>query len=48
MGAISNLFLPPLIGAYARRNTVQRAMHIPMVTAIALSVACLVLALVAR
>jgi fucose permease len=45
IGAVGNLFAPPLIGAYARRNTVQRAMVIPMILALLLALATLVLCL---
>jgi hypothetical protein len=37
LGATSNLFLPPLIGAYARRTNVQRSLRIPMVLALILA-----------
>jgi fucose permease len=45
IGAVGNLFAPPLIGGYARRNTVQRAMVIPMILALLLAVATFVLML---
>ena len=43
LGATGNLFLPPLFGTYARRTTVQQAMRIPMVWAIALALVTLFL-----
>jgi fucose permease len=45
IGATGSLILPPLVGAFARRNTVQRAMRIPLVTALLLAIIALVLAL---
>jgi fucose permease len=45
IGATGSLFLPPLISAFARRNTVQQAMRIPLVTALVLAVVALILAL---
>src|SRR5207248_3430839 len=43
LGAAGNLFLPPLIGVYGRRSSLQRAMRIPMGLALALAAAALVL-----
>lgn len=43
LGAIGNLFLPPLFGAYARRKTIQQAMRLPMVLAIVLALVTLFL-----
>ncbi len=37
LGATGNLLLPPLIGAYARRTTVQRSLRIPLILALLLS-----------
>jgi fucose permease len=37
LGSLGNLFLPPVIGAYARSHTVHRAMRIPMVMTVALA-----------
>jgi FHS family glucose/mannose:H+ symporter-like MFS transporter len=37
LGAMGNLLLPPMIGAYARRTTVQRALRIPLVVALLLA-----------
>jgi fucose permease len=45
IGAVANLFVPPFIGVYARRTTVQRAMVIPMILALLLALATLVLSL---
>jgi MFS family permease len=45
IGATGNLLLLPLIGGYVRKNTVQRAMLIPMVMALALALLGLVLGL---
>jgi len=45
IGAVGNLILPPLISAYARRNTIQRAMVIPMIIALLLALATLVFGL---
>ncbi len=45
IGAIGNLFLLPLIGIYARRSTIQRAMRIPLVMALLIALVALVLAL---
>jgi fucose permease len=45
IGALSNLFVPPLISAYGRRVNVQRAMRIPMILAVLMALAALVLAL---
>ena len=45
IGAVGNLFAYPLIGAYARRNTVQRAMVLPMILALLLALATFVLML---
>ncbi len=45
LGALGSLFLPPVIGAYARRNTVQRAMRIPLVMALLLALVTMFLAL---
>jgi fucose permease len=45
IGAVGNLVLPPLIGAHARRVTIQRAMTIPMVMALLLALATLVFGL---
>jgi fucose permease len=43
LGAIGNLFLPSLIGTYARRTTVHRAMLVPMILALSLALAAFVL-----
>jgi fucose permease len=45
IGAVGNLLLPSLIGAYARRTTVQRAMTIPMVMALLLALVTLIFGL---
>jgi fucose permease len=45
IGSVGNFFLPQLIGSYARKNTVQRAMRIPMGLALVLSLGAVVLAL---
>jgi hypothetical protein len=45
LGSFGNLLLPPLIGAYARRTTVQRAMRIPMILALIVALAAFVLTL---
>lgn len=45
IGATGSLFLPPLIGAYARRTSVRRAMRIPVVVALALGAVTLFLGL---
>jgi fucose permease len=45
IGASGNLLLPPLIGLYARRKSLQAAMRVPMVTALMLALVTLVLAL---
>ncbi len=45
IGATGSLVLPPAIGSYARRSTVQRAMHIPMIMAIGLCILGLVFTL---
>jgi FHS family glucose/mannose:H+ symporter-like MFS transporter len=37
LGITGNLVFPPLIGMYARRHTVQRALRIPMVVALLLT-----------
>jgi hypothetical protein len=42
IGAVGNFILPPLIGASARRNTIQRALAIPMVIALFLALAALI------
>src|SRR5205807_9883784 len=45
-GALGNLFVPPLIGAYARRSTVQRSMRIDMIMALVMAVPALFLVLI--
>jgi fucose permease len=45
LGATGNLILPPVIGAYARRTTIQRSLRIPMVVALFLAAASLMLVL---
>ncbi len=45
IGATGSLLLPPLIGAFARRRRVQTALHIPMILALLMAAAALVLAL---
>ena len=45
LGSFGNLLLPPLIGAYARKATVQRAMRIPMILALTVALAAFVLTL---
>jgi fucose permease len=45
VGAVGQLFVPPVLGIYARRTTVQRAMHVPMVLSLLVALAALVLAL---
>jgi fucose permease len=45
LGSFGNLLLPPLIGAHARRTTVQRAMRIPMILALIVALAASVLTL---
>jgi fucose permease len=45
IGATGSLFLPPLIGAYARRTSVRKALRIPAVVALLLAAAVLLLAL---
>jgi fucose permease len=45
IGATGSLILPPLVGAFARRNTVQQAMRIPLVLAIVLAIVTLILGL---
>jgi fucose permease len=47
IGAAGSLFFPPLIGVYARRRSHQRAMRIPMILALVLALAALVLSLYA-
>jgi hypothetical protein len=44
-GGLGSALLVPLLGAYARRVTVQRAMRLPTVVALALAGAALVLTL---
>jgi fucose permease len=45
IGAAGNLVLPPLIGVYARRRTVQRALIIPLAMALLLALAAMVFCL---
>lgn len=45
IGAVGNLLLPPLMGAQARRTTVQRALLIPMVGALLMALTAMVFAL---
>jgi fucose permease len=45
IGATGSLILPPLIGVYARRTNVQHAIRIPMVLALVLALASLLLGL---
>jgi FHS family glucose/mannose:H+ symporter-like MFS transporter len=45
IGATGSLFLPPVIGAYARRTSVREALRIPTVIALLLAAAALALAL---
>ncbi|HLJ97190.1 MAG TPA: MFS transporter [Gemmataceae bacterium] len=45
IGAVGNLVLPPLIGSYARRRTVQRALVIAMVIALLLALVALIFCL---
>jgi MFS family permease len=45
IGAVGSLILPPVIGAHARRATVQRAMRIPLVIALVLAIVSMALAL---
>jgi len=47
LGALGSLILVPVIGAYGRRSSIRRALQIPAVTALALTGAALVLALLA-
>jgi fucose permease len=47
IGATGSLFLPPMIGVYARRSTLQRAMRIPMILALLLALVGFVLTLYA-
>jgi fucose permease len=46
IGAAGSLVLPPVIGIYARRTTLQRAMRIPVILALFLALAALVLAVI--
>ncbi len=48
LGAIGSLILVPAIGLYGRRTTARQALQIPTVTALTLTVAALVLALLAK
>lgn len=48
LGAVGSLILVPAIGLYGRRTTVRRALQIPTVAALALTVAALVLALLVK
>ena len=45
LGATGNFVLLPLIGAYTRRQNVQRALRVPMITALLLALAAFVFAL---
>src|SRR6266849_3413858 len=45
LGALGNLFLPPLIGAYARRSTIQRSMRIDMLMGLVMALVALFLVL---
>jgi fucose permease len=45
VGAAGGLILPTLLGSYARRTSVREAMRIPLVTALLLAVAAMLLAL---
>jgi fucose permease len=45
LGATGNLLLPPLIGVYARRSTVQRSLRIPMILALLLALVSLAVGL---
>jgi fucose permease len=44
-GTTGSLILPPVIGAYARRTSVRKALRIPTVVALLLASSALVLAL---
>lgn len=45
IGAMGSLLVPPVIGAYARRTTIRRAMRIPVVISLALAAVTLFLGL---
>jgi fucose permease len=45
IGATGSLLLPPMIGAYARRTTIRRAMRIPVILSLALAAVTLFLGL---
>jgi fucose permease len=45
IGAVGNLFVPPLIGIYARRTNVQHGLRIPVVLAIIMALVALVVTL---
>jgi len=44
-GALGKLVLPPLIASYSRQRTVRQTMHVPVVMALAMALAGIVLAL---
>jgi fucose permease len=46
IGSVGSLVLPPVIGTYARKKSVQRAMRIPLVVALLLALATVLLGLV--
>ena len=46
IGTTGNLLFQPLIGGYARRSSLQRAMRLPMIMAIVLALVALILELV--
>ena len=45
LGAVGSLVIPPVIGAYARKTNIQRALRIPMVLGLVLAAASMVLGL---
>jgi hypothetical protein len=46
IGSVGSLVLPPVIGTYARKKSVQKAMRIPLVVALLLALATVLLGLV--
>jgi hypothetical protein len=43
IGSLGSLILPPLIGLFARRTTVQQALRIPMVLSVIMATGALLL-----
>ena len=48
IGSLGSLILAPVIGGYAKRTSVQHALRIPLIIAVFMMIAALVLAMIGR